>query len=209
MSDYVWVSTMMLDSALIKLFDADIVEENRPVAVAATDAIPRGEPVSADKCPRYVWARKGSSKVKDSSLPPPLFVARGYWIVNSAAADVLRQFDLGAGALYPVEVRKSDAITPFEGGWYTWIFGNQKETANFEASIGLRQFSPRPDSPRRALPFKPADGDLAVSHKALEGADVWVEKNLFQSVFVSAALGNALKSAGLARAFRLAKARVV
>lgn len=69
MNEYVWVSTMMLDSALIKLFDADIVEENRPVAVAATDAIPRGEPVTADQCPRYVWARKGSSKVKDSSLP--------------------------------------------------------------------------------------------------------------------------------------------
>lgn len=209
MSDYVWVSTMMLDSALIKLFDADIVEENRPVAVAATDAIPRGEPVSVDKCPRFVWARKGSSKVKDSTLPPSLFVARGYWIVNAVAADVLRRFDLGAGALYPVEVRKSDAITPFEGEWYTWIFGNQKETANFEASRGLREFSSNPNSPRRALPFKPADGDLAVSRKALEGADVWVEKNLFQSVFVSAALGNALRSAGLARAFRLAKARVV
>lgn len=209
MSDYVWVSTMMLDSALIKLFDADIVEENRPVAVAATDAIPRGQPVPADQCPRYVWARKGSSKVKDSSVPPPLFVARGYWIVNAAAVDVLRQFDLGDGALYPVDVRKSNAITPFEGEWYTWIFGNRKETVDIEASIGLRQFSPHPDSPTRSLPFKPANGDLAVSRKALDGADVWVEKNLFQSVFVSAALGNALKSAGLARAFRLAKARVV
>lgn len=129
--------------------------------------------------------------------------------MNTAAADVLRQFDLGAGALYPVEVRKSDAITPFEGEWYTWIFGNHKETANFEASTGLREFSPMPDDPWRKLPFKPADGDLAVSRKALDGADVWVEKNLFQSVFVSAALGSTLKSAGLARAFRLAKARVV
>jgi hypothetical protein len=200
---------MMLDSALIKLFDADIVEENRPVAVAATDAIPRGEPVAADQCPRYVWARKGSSKVKDSSVPPPLFVARGYWIVNAVAAAVLRQFDLGGGALYPVEVRKSNAITPFDGEWHTWIFGNQKETASFEASRGLREFSSLPDDPWRNLPFKPADGDLAVSRKALEGADVWVEKNLFQSVFVSAALGSALKSAGLARAFRLVKARVV
>jgi hypothetical protein len=129
--------------------------------------------------------------------------------VNAVAAAVLRQFDLGDGALYPVEVRKSDATTSFEGEWHTWIFGNQKETANFEASSGLREFSSMPDDPWRKLPFKPANGDLAVSHKALDGADVWVEKNLFQSVFVSAALGNALKSAGLARAFRLAKARVV
>lgn len=209
MNDYVWVSTMMLDSALIKLFDADIVEQDRPTAVAATDGIPRGEPVARKACPTAIWPRKASSKVKDSSSPLPLFVARGYWIVRQDAAEILASFDLGNGALYPVQVLKRDRQTPFDGEWFTWVFGNRKSTADIEASIGLREFSPIPDDPWRKLPFKPADGDLAVSRSALEGPDVWVEENLFHSVFVSGPLGDALKKAKLAKACRLAKARVL
>src|SRR4051812_22094490 len=39
---------------------------------------------------------------------PNIFHAGSFWVVSKAAANVLRQFDLGAGGLYPVKVFKKD-----------------------------------------------------------------------------------------------------
>jgi hypothetical protein len=43
---------------------------------------------------------------------PDIFCAGTVWAISKAAADVLRQFDLGGGGLYPVKVFKKDQQTP-------------------------------------------------------------------------------------------------
>jgi hypothetical protein len=59
------------------------------------------------------------------------------------------------------------------------------------------------------MPFVHKDDQLAVSRAAMAGPDVWADPTLFKSVFVSERLGKALREAGLARAFRLFRCRVV
>ena len=59
------------------------------------------------------------------------------------------------------------------------------------------------------MPWTPADDDVAVSDQALPGPDVWLDNMLFQSVFLSGPLGDALDAAGLREAFHLFKCRVI
>jgi len=54
-----------------------------------------------------------------------------------------------------------------------------------------------------------SDGAFAVSRDALGGPDVWVDPLLLKSIFVSGALGDALEAAGLRKALRLFKCRVI
>ena len=61
----------------------------------------------------------------------------------------------------------------------------------------------------RLLQAAALGGLMAVSAAALGGPDVWVDPTLFKSVFVSGRLGDALDEAGLRKAFRLYRSRVV
>ena len=59
------------------------------------------------------------------------------------------------------------------------------------------------------MPWEMEDGDIAVSRTALAGPDVWVDTALFQSIFLSGPLGDALDEAGLRHDFRLFRCKVV
>src|SRR3546814_6005494 len=83
-----------------------------------------GEPLGAECFPAQIWGIS-SAEEKDYRLPE-LFRAAGYWVVSAGAAEVLRQFDLGSGALYPVAVQKKDNATPVGGAWLCINFGNKK-----------------------------------------------------------------------------------
>jgi hypothetical protein len=54
-----------------------------------------------------------------------------------------------------------------------------------------------------------ADDVIAVSAGALGGADVWIDRTLFKSVFFSRQLGDAVDAAGFRKAFRLYRARLI
>lgn len=203
MSDSVWLSRALAEQELVLYFQSDLSEGNTEKSIEGSKKNPLGEALSEDFFPKTVWA---TEETPPGPLPD-LFVAKGYWIVSDRAAAILRQFDLGKGALYPVTVLQADKATAYPGEYFSWNFGNVKTALVPDQSQNLRPFGV--SGLRWNLPWNPKNGEVAVSAAALGGPDVWVDPTLFKSLFVSDALGSALKSAGLAKAFLLIRGRVV
>ena len=139
---------------------------------------------------------------------PDLFWAMSQWIVSEKAANIINNFDLGQGALYPVAegVFQSDRATRIPGSYYCWIFGCVKDALLPEDCYNLRE--PQAAGLWFRIPWNLKDGDVAVSKQALLGPDVWIDPMLFKSLFLSARLGDALNDAGLSASLRLCRCRV-
>ncbi len=173
-------------------------------AIRGSKAFTSALPVAQDDCPRRIWSTRAGSLGR----LPDVFLVNGYWIVSGEAADLMRRFDLGEGDFFPVEILLSDRTTPASGSWFVWSIGNKK-TAFLEAHSPAARAMTGVGRSLCLIPTMPKDDDIAVSPAALEGPDIWMDKTLFKSIFVSGPLGEALTAAGLAKAFRLYRCRLV
>jgi hypothetical protein len=204
--DYVWVSGALQDSTLTLRLETDITSENLDKAIVGQRMNKEGRSVPPEFCPKKIW---GDGTGPAFQKMPDLFWAMSQWVVSEKAAQVLKQHDLGGGSLYPVSegVFQSDRVTRVSGNYFCWIFGNVKSALLPDASENMRA----PDVPGLwwGLPSRIHDGDVAVSRKALADPAVWLDKMLFKAVFLSRPLGDALDDAGLRKAFRLFKCRVI
>lgn len=166
-----------------------------------------GESLTAAHFPSEIY---GAPDAKESDYRlPDIFFAGSFWGISKAAADVLRQFDLGGGGLYPVRVLKKDRKTPVGGEWFCINFGNKKSAFLVAESVPMRQTYVRNGEkawrPKAVL----NDGDIVVSQIASGGPDVWVDPDVAHSFFLSDAAGSALKKAKAGNGFFLHKCRVV
>ena len=206
MSNHVWISGARQDSTLIKSVLTEIEAKDKKKEIDGQLLNEKGVSVPHELCPKKIWGDGFAPAFKGM---PDLFWARSQWIVSERAADIIRQFNLGDGALYPVSegVFQSDGLTPLPGNFFCWIFGNTKNAFIPDLSRNMRS----PDVPGLwwSMPWKLQDEDVAVSQAALVGPEVWLDKMLFKSVFLSGPLGDALDRAGLRKAFRLFKCRVI
>ncbi len=205
MSDTVWVSDAMMDPRQMRPLMNDIGENDLDHAVELIKRNDAGEPLGPECFPQAIWPADHSKRSWDEM--PDLFYGFGYWVVSSSCADVLRRFDLGKGALYPVKVYKKDRKTPVKGSYFCLNFGNVKH-------VFLRGQSPLSrEGGREGLFYLPIgvlnDFDIAVSGPAHVGPDIWIDPTLSRAFFVSGRLGEALKAAKLANWFKLKKCRIV
>ena len=209
MSDTVWISDLLADPEVAVMVNTDISVNDVERSIEGEKLLKAGKPVPRDLCPRQIWNDETFETPETFDRMPDVFIAHGHCIVSERAADVLRQFDLGGGALYPLDaVLQKDRKTPVPGEYFCWIFGNVKEAFLGDESPDARPFVSGLHGEWK-MPFVHRDGQLAVSTDALRGPDVWVDPRLFKSVFVSGPLGNALDQAGLREAFRLFLCRVL
>ena len=209
MDQHVWISDFLRHSDLVVMFNSDIAENNVEAAIEGLNLLTPGCRVPRDLCPRRVWNDKGR---KERKRLPHLSIINGYPVISEAAAAVIGKFDLGGGALYPIDgAFQSDRATPIEGEYFCRVFGNQKHAFQPEESPDKRPFGVKVDGEYRRwnLPIVPKDDGLAVSAIAVEGPDVWVDPLLFKSVFLSSRLAEAVDLAGLGKTFRLFRCRVV
>lgn len=208
MSDHVWLSTALADVGLVGKLDTDIWVQNTDLAVEAEKRNKRGRSVPGDMCPKKIW---GDDRAPHFKTIPHLVSAQCHWIVSAQAADVLRQFDLGGGAIYPVAdgLFQKDQVTRVPGDCFCWIFGNSKAAFLEQHSPAAKPMSGADTRDWCTMPHDLADDDIAVAGAAQDGPDVWVDPRLFQSLFLSGRLGDALEGAGLRKAFRLLRCRVI
>ena len=206
MTNHVWISSAQQDPGLIQRVHTDLAQQDDEPDLKGQELNKKGLPVPPELCPKKIW---GDESARTFKKMPDLFWAWSQWIVSERAADVMRRFDLGGGALHPVSegVYQRDGVTRVPGNYFCWTFGNTKSAFLPEQSRNARA----PDIPGMwwKLPWKPADDDIAVSGSALIGPEVWLDDMLFKSVFLSGPLGDALDDAGLRKAFRLFKCRVI
>ncbi len=134
-----------------------------------------------------------------------LFKVNGFLCVTEKAAAVLRQFDLGSGGLYPLEMVRYDGVTPVDGFFRALNFGQKKDALDISQCRNIRghaQHGFRPESTVK-------DEDIAVIRSALGGSDIWGDVQFRDSFFVSPRLGQALHKVGLAKVFHLMRCRIV
>ncbi len=204
MGKYVWVSDAQADPDLILPFEADLAVNDPDLAAEASRNLKAGRPLSESMFAREIWASANAGEMR--SLPN-LFYANGHWIVSSAAAAIIAQFDLGGGALGPVRIFQHDRSTSLPGEYLCWSFGNVKSALVPDRSRDLRPFGIA--GLRWKMPFAMADDVVAVDAAAADGPAVWIDPTLSTALFVSGGLGDALDQAGFRKHFRLYRAPLV
>lgn len=101
-----------------------------------------------------------------------LFTVNGFLCVTEKAAAVLRQFDLGSGGLYPLELVRHDGVTPLDGFFWALNFRGAKKNAPCAAWRRTAVDGPYGNG-ACAPKLWVKDDDFAVTRVALDGADIW------------------------------------
>jgi hypothetical protein len=208
MNDHVWLCNAMSSGVVTGGLETDIWISDRANATLGVKANRNGQPVSQDKCPKRIWGDEHAPLFKRM---PDLFDAQDQWVLSSRVAEIMHKFDLGGGALYPISegVFQKNNKTRVEGEFFSWIFGNTKTAFLEQHSPNVRAMGGPGGREWCAMHALQKDNDVAVSSAVLTGPDVWVDPILFKSLFLSAALGDALVAQGMKVSMRLLRCRVV
>ena len=99
MSDTAWISIAPGSGTNLRPLRHSFSEtDQRQDAIAWGNQNVAGEPLKAECFPSEIY---GAPQAKESDYRlPHIFFAGSFWAVSKAAADVLRQFDLGGGGLF-------------------------------------------------------------------------------------------------------------
>lgn len=198
-SKYAWLSNAVLDTR--SNLGMGTPEESDPDRLEAYKetirAFIRGEPLTAERIPKMVYTA-GKPK-KDGSWRD--LTDFGLWLISDRYADVFREFEMGLGGLYPIDVMWEDQVTPVDGDYFIFSAGSKKDALIVEKSKGLSRC------------YDPLDADLKLSlagndhvvlnEAALDGPDVWTDTSLARCFFFSDRLVRAMKKAKIATKFRL------
>lgn len=201
--DEIWMSQAFGNSKLIKFFVSNRSLEDPKKATVAFKANKAGVPLEQDQFPEEIYGKYRDQKY--TKLPD--MCCAGAWIVSERMADVLRQFDLGQGALYPVRVLEYDRKTQVEGRYFHINVGNVKEAFLPEMSPTAQRRHDGIDIWKRIVPAK--NDEMAVRDTALTGPDIWIDPRFYNAFFLSGRLVRALKAAKLTRGLWLSRCRVI
>ena len=147
--------------------------------------------------------------VKIKNIPEFCYV-NGFILISEEYADVFKQFDLGTGGIFPVKIYQWDRMTLFnDSPRFVIDFGAVKNAFCLSKSNQgqLEKIGPR-DNPRW-MPWTIADDDMAMSSRALVGADLWQDPLVANSIFLSDRLASALRAKKLDKRLTLSRCRIV
>lgn len=146
-----------------------------------------------------VFDQKRFAKLKDILMVGPFYAVKG------RLAEILEKFDLGEGGLLPFDFYQSDLVTPVEQKVFLLNFGCRKISF-------LRDYS----GDALKLPFKSIvgnefwkvntikpDAEVTVSKDALSGPDLWFDQAVYNKIFMSDRLAQAIIGIKMGEIFRL------
>ncbi|MEO0621418.1 MAG: DUF1629 domain-containing protein [Pseudomonadota bacterium] len=138
----------------------------------------------------------------------------GFLVISPKLRDVLIQFDLGRTALFEVPILQADGETPSDyPPHYILHVAETRDCFVPEASDHVRQFVQHgaTDPEPGAIWVTDARTDvLAVRSSAAEGADLWADPNLYERIFFSDRLKQAIDAAKVSKnGLDLVEARVL
>ncbi|MBD8894307.1 hypothetical protein [Roseibium litorale] len=159
-----------------------------------------------DCFPRDLYPHPGFYPTPHKRRVPQIF-SNGFVMLSGESAEVLRSFDIGEGALYPVRLWHPDRTTPMPGEFFYLSQGNRKDAFLPELFEGYKLISSlKPWKISLGQPEKP---QLFFSTGALAGPDIWWDKSIYGDFFISNRLKKALSKRALARDWRLMRCSVV
>ncbi|HMI41122.1 MAG TPA: hypothetical protein VK485_07835 [Sphingomicrobium sp.] len=205
MTDHAWVASFTtIEVSHGKYMSCALAETDIQALSKIRHDLRHGEPLGADAFPGQMW----NQKAKPIKQLPQIFMGCVYWVLGAKAAEVFRQFDVGGGGLYPVEVFQNDRKTRIEGDYFCLCFGNKKSALIWDQSPGIKPIKPDRTEYWSLNPV-PADDSIVLSSAALAGPDIWIDPALWLAFFVSDGLAQALKAAKVDGPFSLTRCMVV
>lgn len=156
-------------------------------------AFNRGE-LPYDDMPDGMALREDAGQMPPSPLPH-IFVAGDYLSVSEAVAAVLREFGLGASLIKPVIFLNQDQATTIARGWNLFQIKEFKTGLEMTQSMNMpKPMFPRPDVYPASFAGHMQQTRPAINGSVLQGPDVWIDRRVANSVFVSAALFECLRA---------------
>lgn len=158
----------------------------------------------ADRFPTDNYPRRNDDEGAHRKRVPQIF-SSGFIFLSGESASILRQFDMGQGALYPTRLWHPDRVTAVPGEYFYLSQGNMKDAF-------LKERSPEAfDWPggKWTLPPNPVDGQLVFSRVALEGPDIWWDKQIANNFFISDRVAKALKRNEISEDWKLLRCPVM
>ena len=110
-----------------------------------------------------------------------LSIVNGFLCVTDKGAAVLRQFDLGSGGLYPLDLVRHDGVTPVYGFFWALNIGEKNALAMEEGRAVDGPYGNDNCAPKLWV----KDDDFAVTPAAPKGADRWGDARVESGFFVS------------------------
>ncbi len=152
-----------------------------------------------------VFDKKRFRKAKD------IFTAGPFLAVKGKIAEVLARFNLGEGGLILFTIYQADLTTPVEGPFFLLNFGARKNSVLPEQSQNVVKFvvDHKTGVQHWKLNSWHEDDEVALSSAAQEGPDLWFEEVVYNKVFMSDALAQAIISIGYGDVFALKRCRIV
>jgi len=206
MNDSIWTCDVNRDTSLARGFKAfvddgeeDIWTPTHTGKIASENS--KGLPLSEDDFPKQRRHRKA---FEFKQRLPPIFHT-GHVHIGPNIQEILKQFDLGNGGLYPVKLYQHDKATLISEDYAQLHIGNQKDTVILEESPCLQEIAPNYGVYHYLTSEK--DDELAVHKSADEAPDIWADPKMMNTIFFSSRLAEALISAGFKKACRLTRCR--
>jgi len=163
-----------------------------------------GWPLPPDRFPADNYPMPGSYPAADEQPVPQIFT-NGFTFLSKESAEVVSQFDLGEGALYPTRLWRSDRVTPMPGTFFYLNVASKKDTFLPDQSSGMKKLA----SGTWQVPRGASNLDMVFKQSALEGPDLWFEETIMTNFFISHRLKQALDARKLSKDWMLTQCSVV
>ena len=203
MTDHVWLCDAYRRSSLIRGFDND--------ELPGVDVLEmRRQSKAGVSLPRSYFPTEMHyyKKIEFRGRLPQYFTNGSYMFINRKAADIIRRFDMGGGALFPVALFQYDRVTPIEADIHILCIGNAKDTVVLDQTKGITQPYPREYLFDLPLYLGDEEDEFAVRKDAAAGPDLWADPKMMGGYFfMSNRLAEALISAGMKKAFDLRRTK--
>lgn len=205
----VWLCDLLRNDAAHFPFDwaPNFVDGEKMLSVSRRNE--RGEALTSNFFPKEIYAKDDQNydtKLRYDKMQN--LVWAGITLVSAKAADIIRNFDLGQGALYPIKVLEKDRQTRLGREYFAWNFGNVKKCLVPEKSPKLHR-NRYSEIPQYRPPWPCESGDVVVSSSALLGPDVWAEPIISDTFFVHGKLAEALMKAGMSEDFQFKRCAIL
>jgi hypothetical protein len=206
MSETVWVSRALMaaNSIIEELSSEGYLSETCKDPAVGFDHSYWGKTIPAECFPTMAFVVPYRKPIKTL---PHFFSISGYWCVSEKSAAALSKFDLGGAEFIKVKITQEDKVTDLPGSYFFINFGRTKSAFVPEQTVGAKKGSPPRIDWR--LPLTLEDGLVVVNQQALVGQDMWFDTYVCRAFFISSRLQDALKRAGVDKAFKLFRCKVV
>jgi hypothetical protein len=186
-------------------FEAQAETEASPAEIIEAMRLTKaGHFLPPERFPTDNFPRRADSVGAHRERIPQMF-SNGFIFLREESAEVVRQFDLGEGALYPTRLWHPDRTTMVPGRYFYLSQGNRKNAFLKDRSPDAYKFPGN----RWRLPPNPTHDQLVFSAAALEGPDLWWDESIGVHFFISDRLAQALKRAKVDSDWKLLRCPVI